>query len=249
MATWNQRALSMLIVLLLLFLFLFNFSSPSSPPVSNPSKLPTHSYPIDRYDSLFQILNDSNYRDFEPKNRHWLDLNGFKEDDDLNWELLSAVRSRATDQIRMVYGLQDGLRVLHSSPKSSWFSLIVPPLYEDISGYVRGQWSRFQVSGELINVLPDNSTLQYRDKADFLQRNVTGHSGDIHFDFSEKTSFDIWDGTSIRGIRADVTLYQIHPEQSWTFSMEGLHILETGTSLMVTSSSKLVIPNFYLVKD
>jgi transmembrane E3 ubiquitin-protein ligase len=228
----------MLIITILLFLL--NFPSSLSPPVSSPSRLPKNSSPTRTYVVPLQILNSSDYGDFDPKEGHWLDLDGFRESDSYKWELLSTARSRAKDQVRMVFGMQDGLRVLESSPKSSWFSLIAPHLYENVSGYARGKWSLLVSAGDTTKIGPGNSTQGDRDKTAFLQRNVIGESGEIHFDFLEKNPFDLWDGTSVRGISADITLYQTEPEQSWAFSMEGLHILETGTSLMVTSSSKLV---------
>jgi transmembrane E3 ubiquitin-protein ligase len=236
MARWMWRTILILAGVFLLLLLPFPKSSTSKLDDIASSSSDSHRQTVD-YNQALATFNYTSFEDFDPSNGHWLDLTGFREKDAFRWDLLSIVRKRTIDHVRLVYGLQNGQKILRTSPTSKVFPLISVPVYENISGYARGPWNRVNLSQNSPAESIQNAS-SLRSWYQSIQRNITGNYGDVHFDFDEADNIDEWDGFRVRGVNAKVSLYQPIPERSWTFEVRGLHVLDTGTVVMVTTSSR-----------
>jgi hypothetical protein len=141
------------------------------------------------------VLADSERGAFDPARRKWLDLPGFRADDDEAgaWAaMMSAARELAEGQMRDARGGREGTAL------------------GNVTGYVRGRWTAVGADGG------------------------AGREGVVHVSIVEKGPADEWAGISVRGVSASVTL----GEEGSQASMYGLHVVETGSVVLVTSSRK-----------
>jgi hypothetical protein len=217
----------------LLLLFFFPDSSPGNGPVipfTVDNIVDTEIYALD-------LLVNSTYGDFDPEREKWLNVTGLRASDGFAWNVLGSVKERARDQVYAALGREDGERAMNGV-----ISGTKPlPVYQNLTGYVQGTWVRSTLEKEvsrphlnLTEILPR----AHRSNGKF-HRNITGDSGDVYITFKDKGSPDDINGTSVRGLTADMTIAdETSSGSGWAFILYGEHVLDTGSIVLTTSSDK-----------
>jgi hypothetical protein len=204
--------------------------SPSSPAVP-PNGQPPAARLVEQTRRGLAVLAASSYGDFDPAAGRWLDLAGFRADargdaGGGSWAAtLPVARRLATAQLRAALGGGPPVGRLPSTAAGAPFA--------NVTGYVRGPWRAVVGVG-------DGGEARSASMGFPRGSRVTGKTGDLHVSMVENGAADFWDGLSVRGVSASLTLRQDVPEQSWQASLYGLHILETGSMVLATSSQKSV---------
>jgi transmembrane E3 ubiquitin-protein ligase len=219
------------IVALALFLFFFDLLPGSDPTTAlPPTRNAAAAHALAQAGHGLAILSASSFGDFDPAAGRWLDLAGFRAADDDGgraWAAALPVAKRvAAAQLRGALGGRGGEGALRGGrgPRTGW------EVFANVSGYVRGPWRAVRAGGRGAH----SASLRTS------RWNITGETGELHVSLVEKGLTDVWDGLSVRGVSAALTLRQDVQEHSSQVSLYGLHILETGSILLVTSSEKLV---------
>ncbi|KAF2670347.1 hypothetical protein BT63DRAFT_235731 [Microthyrium microscopicum] len=242
MSLWGRRVVSVVVILLLLSLF------DSSPGSRSTNKEVDNAVATE--DSAWHSLNGSVFGDFNPSENKWLNLTGFRESDGWAWEGLVKARNRAREQTIHALGEGDGEQYLGGNiPKDATI-----PFYRNVSGCIRGTWIRSSAGEALKRPTPDLETLlpdKIQREKHHYHRNVSGTTGKIQISFGEKGEADEWDNLHARGVKAK--LYIEHGrklEDSSYVILNGLHLLETGSMILVTQSEKFpglfALPHFAL---
>lgn len=121
------------------------------------------------------------------------------------------------------------------------------PIYQNVTGIIRGEWVRSPVAAgvrspsvNLSTVVPD---LVYSTHE--FNRNITGASGKLRLKLDEKRSqlFDSGNG-SVREISAQVTIEDgSSGGDGWQIAMHGVHFPDFGGIVLSTTSEKSVPPD------
>jgi transmembrane E3 ubiquitin-protein ligase len=187
----------------------------------------------------FDILSKSSFGDFDPDANRWLNLTGFRANDGIAWSALKVAKELATEQLYVALGRRDGESALQDVRRLD----PLPEVFSNVTGYVRGPWTAFSSNDRMARQQASLNELspQHSPSLRPFRGKVTGESGDLHISIVEKGQADFLEDVSVRGISAMLTLYQTSPEQSWQISLYGLHILETGSIVLVTASEKSVL--------
>lgn len=225
MIIWVSRITPLLLLSSLLYIYFPHQSSIRT--VDDHTK--ELSEPLNR---ILKVFNSSTYGDFDPAQDRWLDIQGFRKGDAYAWDQILLVKQQAIKHFRSAHGREDETLLLDVPPKDAAARPSPnPPLYQNLTGYVRGLWSQDQIKHF------ENRSNEHKSVGSIAFRgNISGSLGDVHIDIVESGQPDISYGTSARGIRVEITIYQRSPEISWTFKLHGQHMLETGTVVLATSS-------------
>jgi hypothetical protein len=200
-----------------------------------------------RYDELIQreydqlgILNTTLYGDFDAKKSRWLNITGLRSEDAFAWELLEPVKAKARQQSERLLGgtWKDALQRSLAGDANKI------PVYQNLSGYVQGQWIRSSLSRvrhprDMGNssANPDSPFAQLMD----YDRNLTGSSGSIRVQFTELDGKMRTDANkTMSEISAKVV---IGDDDSfggnwWEFIAHGVHFLGSGTAILTTTSDR-----------
>jgi hypothetical protein len=226
----NPRAVSLLIILLILFIF------PDPPtPLGGTHYLDDA---IERELAALELLNTTRYGDFDASSERWLNLTGLRKEDDFAWSSLGLVKDRVKEQIGHILGQEDASKALEGKTEHTL------PIYRNVTGHIRGAWVRSKLESNvkrpqlnMTALLPSDARFEHP-----FQRNITGKSGELRFDFSGRGKSEVIDGHVVQNMKAEVIIADDTSAGSgWTVLMYGQHFVDTGHIMLTTSSEKYVI--------
>jgi hypothetical protein len=191
------------------------------------------------YDQL-GILDSTHYGDFDAQNDKWLNVTGLRKEDNFAWELLEPVRAKAKEQSERVVGgewesILDG--VLLDEHRHV-------PVYNNLSGYVQGEWVRSSLSRvRHPSDMGNSSAMPESPFGQFLEydRNLTGTSGSIRLHFTEiEGRMRTDENKTMSELSAKV---RVGDDDSfggnwWEFVAHGVHFLKSGTAVLTTTSDR-----------
>lgn len=248
---------------LLMFIILIFFLT-TSPDQGAPGGFPgsTRDYGAERIARsrhALDVLNTTRWQDFAPKTAgrtqgeaaRYLNLTGYREDDDYNWERLEAFRKRS--------------ELFTAEAKGRWRlgkekDALAGEVYENVTGIVTGKWVRNteDLNGEprarVMNLTEISPAVEwlYRDE-EAWQRNITGDEGKllIRLDESDGEELDLFAELAKEGgvvapsdymIREVAATVKIQDEKSpgdgWDMRVHGVHWPKQGVMLLTTTSEK-----------
>jgi hypothetical protein len=246
------------IILLLFFLF-SNPDQGVAPGFQSP-----HDYAAERAVRArhsLDILNSSRWQDFSPKGptsprgeaSRYLNLTGFREDDDYAWDRLSTFKKRSREFSAEARGEGDGTG-----------NGLTGAVFGNVTGVVVGKWVRYtdDLNGEqrkrnmnLTEISP-RIDWAYRDE-EYWTRNITGSEGRLQLRIDERDvedmSFDAvgqdlkrederpptWYTDYVREVEAAVVVQdETSTGDGWEMRVHGIHWPRQGVMLMTTTSEK-----------
>jgi hypothetical protein len=226
----NPRAVSLVIILLILFVF---------PDPPTPLAV-THDLDdaIDRELAALELLNTTRYGDFDAVEDRWLNLTGLKREDDFAWSALGMVKERVRKQAGNILGEGESSKALDGTNEAAL------PIYQNVTGHIRGSWIRSKLEKDvrrphlnMTALLPIDARFENP-----FQRNITGKSGDLRFDFSERGKAEVVDGHVVQSMKAEVIIAdETSAGSGWSIVMYGQHFVESGHIMLTTSSEKYAI--------
>jgi hypothetical protein len=199
---------------------------------------------LEREYTQLDILNRTHYGDFNAKKDRWLNITGLRDEDGFAWELLDPVRQIAKEQSERLLGptWNDALYNRDYDMVEGEGRNI--PVYNNLSGYVQGEWTRSPLSrirypsdmgnSSMIPESPFGHLVEY-------DRNLTGHSGPLRLHITELEDKMRRDqNKTISEISAKVV---IGDDDSfggnwWEFIAHGVHFLKSGTAVLTTTSDR-----------
>ncbi|KAE8451003.1 hypothetical protein EG329_005443 [Mollisiaceae sp. DMI_Dod_QoI] len=250
----QEYARVVLIIILLFFLY-------TTPDQNVPGGFPSpHDYAAERAVRArhsLDILNSSRWADFSPKSpdtprgeaSRYLNLTGFREEDEYAWERLSAFKKRSREFSVEARGEGDGTG-----------DGLAGEVFENVTGVVVGRWVRYteDLNGEqrhrtlnLSEIAPEIEWA-YRDE-EYWTRNITGNEGKMQIRIDETDGvgmlFDPGDGTgervsswytdSVRVVEARLVVQdETSSGDGWEMKIHGVHWPRKGVMLMSTTSEK-----------
>ena len=242
----------------LLLVFYILLSSQSRPPLIDEDR--QRERELDRERRALQLLNETQYGDFNPADDKWLPFAGVRKNDSYAWDLLPQVQTRARHHLQSVLtnvGLQPpaGLDDPNESPQLNLTKLSVP-VYRNATGKLRGDWVRLTENVE--RQTPLNTTaiaLEHEYFTHEFSSNITGNGGTMYFSLEEGGGEELRLGEGlVREVRASLRVESDDFWGStWYISLFGLHFPETGGLVLSTSSEKyggiFSLPHFALSSD
>jgi mitofusin len=201
-----------------------------------------------RYDEVVQrewdaldVLNRTNYGDFDVGRKRWLNVSGCRNEDKFAWDMLPGVKAQAERQGERALG-DKWHSVLDGSLHESEGKL---PVYRNLSGYVQGEWTRDPSSrvrhpsdmGNTTHIPKDpftNSAMEF-------DRNLTGMAGPVRVHITElEDKMRIDKNKTISEISAKVV---VGDDSSfggnwWEFYVHGVHFKESGHAVLTTTSDR-----------
>lgn len=257
---WMDSPRIALVVFLLLFLFL----SPDSqaPSLSQQRDI---DYSILEERQALNFLNASSYGGLDATDNRWLNITGLRQNDGYAWKLLLDVQERAKEQLQNIYDAVDFTSIFINTSLPSEkpvndndkkdtvdkiLSTMTPfhdpaPLYQNVTGIVRGQWTRSKIGEGLSSPSPNLSALTPRIGyvSQKYNRNITGRSGDLRFHIHEGNGDEFKLGLEDDGLIRDVKVTMTIKDESssgdgWEMSLFGVHYPMQGGIVLSTTSEK-----------
>jgi mitofusin len=229
----NPRLVSLFIILFIIFSF------PDTPP----SPLGGHHHldeAVTKERAALELLNNTHYGDFDAHKEHWLNLTGLKQEDNFAWISLEQVKARAKEQAIHILGHDEASKALDGNAAGQI------PLYRNVTGRVRGKWVRSETESSVKRPRLNLTALLPAD-AHFdrpFERNITGHSGNLRFEFAEKGKTESYSGILVQDVRADVLIAdETSAGDGWSIVLYGQHFVDTGHIILTTSSEKYAVLN------
>ncbi|KAI9794098.1 MAG: hypothetical protein M1833_000463 [Piccolia ochrophora] len=244
-----ESARGVFFILLILFLFL-------SPDTQPPSVNQRHeaSRLVDQEKHGLGVLTRSAYGKFDTTTGGWLNLTGLREEDGYAWEGLSTVKKAASEDVLVLGGggrdLLEGIAdsaVEVSTPKGetddeSLLSQRLMPVYQNVTGLIRGHWARSKLSAALrkpelnLTAIAPNTAYATHE----YDRNITGHEGKIQIKLSEKAGEQIEEKTgAVRDISATMSIKdETSSGDGWDITLHGVHFPNFGGVILTTTSQK-----------
>lgn len=249
---------------LVVFLLVFLFLSPNS-------RVPSLSQQRELEDSIqeerhaLDILNTSSYGGLDAANGRWLNVTGLRHGDGYAWASLPKVQERAKEQLQSVldaFGnpshFENGsLALIDSDPgddstsvrAEAVLSSMKPfhspaPIYQNVTGIVRGTWTRSQVEQGIVAPSLNLSTLAPRIGyvTQNCDRNITGSSGDLRIQIEEqnsKTLSTYEDFNLARNVKVQMTIKdESSSGDGWEITLHGVHYPMQGGLVLSTTSEK-----------
>lgn len=246
-------------IVLLVFVLIFLFVSPDSQRPSYSQQVDLHRQVIIEQQAI-DLLNTTSYEDFDSRRNLWINLTGLRQEDGYAWDLLPQVQERAREQIRGIfngippngspvsyssllknddeesYGISKNISRLWNKPHS---------VYKNVTGTVRGQWTRSNIDQALVRPVLNLSALTpdiaYSTKT--YNRNITGDGGNLWVKLDEKSSeLLVSEDGAVREIRAEMTIKDRDSSgDGWEMTLHGLHYPEQGRILLVTTSQRYLV--------
>lgn len=216
-----------------------------------------------RYDELIQrewdqldVLNRTNYGDFNAGKKKWLNVSGCRADDRFAWDMLPSVLAKANAHGERALG--DKWRsVLDGTIQEHGLEGGQLPVYKNLSGYVQGEWVRDPTSRVRHPEDMGNSTHPAKDPftnaAMEFDRNLTGTGGPIRVHITEledKMRMDVNKTISEIGAKVVVGDDQSFGGNWWEFYVHGVHFKDSGHAVLTTTSERFAgifaLPHFQL---
>lgn len=249
---------------LVIFLLLFLFISPDSqaPSLSQQHDI-GHSILEERH--ALDLLNTSSYGGLDASNNRWLNITGLRQTDGYAWSLLSDVREAAKSQLQNICNALEFTSVLNNASLPSgkpaddggeyntvdkMLSTMKPfsdlaPLYQNVTGIIRGQWTRSKIGEGLASPSLNLSALTPRVGyvSNNFNRNITGRSGDLRFHIHEgntdKFKLELEDDGLVRDLKVTMTIKDDSSSgDGWEMSLFGVHYPLQGGMILSTTSEK-----------
>ena len=245
-----------LVLLILVFFFLFVSPDTRQPSPSQQKELGRR---IEGLQQALSTLQNASYGDLDPAEHRWLNSTGLREDDGFNWHLLPVAQKAARIQLLQLFAKSGGVteKDLKEGEPAAYESVAEEslPLYQNVSGDVRGKFFRRPVSKTHSRVNFTALGLANTYVTNEFQRNVTESEGEIRIRLTEDIHQNEVDsvGTErmVRRISANVAiLTDSSPGSGWEMKLYGTHFLPTGSIILTTTSEKFdgifSLPNFAL---
>ncbi|KAL5119614.1 mitofusin [Pleosporales sp. CAS-2024a] len=222
----DPRSFLFLIILLLLL----NSPEPQQPSFNARSR---YQELVEREYYQLGILNSTQYGDFDAKHDQWLNVTGLRKEDGFAWDLLEPVKARAKAWRKRTLGdAWHGGQVQHV------------PVYQNLTGYLQGEWVRSSLSRVRHPVDMGNSSKDL--ESPFMQlaeydRNLTGHAGSVRLHFTELEGKMRTDkNKTMSEISAKVVMGDDDSFGGnwWEFIAHGVHFLKSGTVVLTTTSDR-----------
>jgi hypothetical protein len=223
----NPRAVSLVVILLILIVF------PDPPtPLGGTRRLDDA---IDRELAALELLNTTRYGDFDAVGDRWLNLTGLKREDDFAWPALGMVKERVREQAGHILGQGEASKARDGINEAAL------AIYQNVTGHIRGSWVRSKLEKDfkrpqlnMTALLPVDARFENP-----FQRNITGKSGDLRFDFSGRGKAEVVDGRVVQSMKAEVVIADDTSAGSgWSVVMYGQHFVESGHIMLTTSSER-----------
>jgi hypothetical protein len=246
----QEYARVVLIIVLLFFLY-------ASPDQGTPPGFPTaRDYAAERISRsrrALHVLNITRWQDFSPRTadkKHeaprYLNLTGFRENDEYAWERLDAFKKRSVEYSDEAKGQWH----LGQDDKSG----LMGDMYENVTGIVTGKWVRHtaDINGEprhrVMNLTEISPDIDWAFRGEeYWIRNITGNEGKLMLRLEEKEVKEQGSledpppspGDIIRGIFATVTIQdESSSGDGWEMKVHGVHWPKQGVMLFTTTSDK-----------
>ena len=251
-------------IALVVFLLLFLFISPDS---QAPSLSQQHdvSRSIVEERQALDVLNVSSYGDLDVQKSRWLNITGLRQNDGYAWNLLPDVQKAAKDQLQNICNAFEFTSIFSNTTLPSGeptddgekkntvdkiLSTMNPfynpaPLYQNVTGIIRGEWTRSKIreghASPSLNLSALTPRVGYVSTN--YNRNITGRSGDLRFHIhgSKDDSFKLGleDHGLIRDLKATMTIKdESSSGDGWEMTLYGVHYPLQGGIVLSTTSEK-----------
>ncbi|CZR57328.1 related to TUL1 RING-domain E3 ubiquitin ligase [Phialocephala subalpina] len=254
-------------VVLIIILLFFLYTSPDQPIPAGNGFGPPHDYAAERAARArhsLDILNSSRHGDFSPKApdtprgeaSRYLNLTGFREEDNYAWDRLSAFKKRGREFSVEARGEDGAGKALRGE------------VWENVTGVVVGRWTRYteDLNGEQrhrtlnLSEIAPGIDWAFRDE-EYWTRNITGSEGKMQIRIDERNvegmTFDLdkngvdinkevgneskasWYTDFVREVEATVVVQdETSSGDGWEMKVHGVHWPRKGVMLMTTTSEK-----------
>ena len=250
----------LLVVILLLFLFI-------SPETQGPSFSQQYDigHSILEEKQALDLLHTSSYGGLDATNNRWLNVTGLRKDDGYAWHLLPDVQKVAKGQLQHICNAFESTSVLKNTSvplekpeddgdqknivdkilSTMKLSNNPVPLYHNVTGVFRGDWTRSKIGEGLVppslNLSALNPRIGYVSN-DF-NRNITGRSGalrfHIHAENSDVLKLGSDDDGLVRDLKASMTIKdESSSGDGWEMTLFGVHYPLQGGIILSTTSEK-----------
>ncbi|GAP89143.1 putative ring finger ubiquitin ligase [Rosellinia necatrix] len=232
-------------VFFLIFLLFWLASSPDTGPglIAGPTQVRNR---IAHQRAAHGVLNSTAWGDFAPRlldeppetEHKYLNLTGFREEDNFAWEDLGRFKNRCEEWSRNAVGIPETQE----------------PVWQNATGVVRGAWERFNASTpkthssyNLTHISPD---VAWNGLNSDWSRNITGREGKILIRIDdpedaatepEQLDLRILRENQIRARHASTTVTVEDTDgtgNSWEMRLHGVHWPRQGVMLFTTTSDK-----------
>lgn len=233
-----------IVIIILVIFFLLIPESPPSSVIGGDHRL---DQAVAQERAALKLLNRSQYGQFDPPNHRWLNITGLQEKDAFAWDALDTVKARAKEQADHILGREEADRALLGDTSANL------PIYHNVSGHVRGSWVRSQIESNfkrpqlnLTAFLPEDARVVRA-----FERNITGDTGHVRFEFEEKGEMKSYNGTRVLDMKATVVIAdETSAGDGWSVVLYGHHFVDAGHVILTTSSAKFpgifALPHFAL---
>ena len=245
-----------LVFLIIILIFLFVSPETRPPSFSQEYVLQQH-IAEERY--AVDLLNSSHHGDLDVEKYRWINVTGFREEDGYAWELLPSVQERAREISQKALNTWD-FSPSHGGPaefllgpgnegskrSQNTTSLrrvpATPALYQNVTGIIRGQWTRSKVADGYVPPTLNLTTIAPRVSyvTQEFGRNVTGKGGNLRVRLDERYSEKLSsDQGVVREISAELTIKDDKSSgDGYEMTLYGVHYPEDGSILLSTTSPK-----------
>ncbi|KAI1435986.1 hypothetical protein GGR50DRAFT_653127 [Xylaria sp. CBS 124048] len=234
-------------IFFLIFLFFWLTSSPDSGPtlITGPNQSRSR---LAHQRAAHGVLNSTAWGDFAPRLANdsdapetgpkYLNLTGFREEDNFAWEDLGRFKNRCEEWSRNAVGVPETQE----------------PVWQNVTGVVHGLWSRSNTSvprnRESYNLTSINDDIPWTGLNGDWSRNVTGPEGEMLLRIEdsedaatepEQPDSNILQGSGIRARHVFTTVNiedAMGASNSWEMRMHGVHWPKQGVMLFTTTSDK-----------
>ncbi|KAL9596396.1 MAG: hypothetical protein Q9219_005831 [cf. Caloplaca sp. 3 TL-2023] len=240
-------------LLVLIFILLILFASPDTQTPS-PSQQHELDHLIRQERHALAVLANAQYGEFDAVENRWINVTGLRQRDGYAWSLLPKVQERARQQASIIN--ESWLRAKQDEDFTSEAVISEPtnatsskpsavqsvPLYQNVTGIVRGHWVKSKLAKEIRAPTVNLSALV--PKVNYMThkytRNITGSEGDIRIDFDEKRSESIdLEGVIARGITADLMVNDAAlGGDGWDMTLHGIHFPRDGSIVLTTTGAR-----------
>lgn len=240
-------------IILLALLIFFLFASPDT-------RRPSASQQQELEDLLaaerqaLDLLNGTNYGDFDPQQGRWINVTGLRHEDNYAWELLPRVQERAREQQRDIlngspwlhdesstFTIEDGRVKLKDENGTTDSTSPWDSVYNNVTSIIRGHWVRSRVAD---NHTPPtiNSSAPAPGIASSTQNfkyNVTGREGNLRIKLEENESTLSTQAELVRRIRAEMIIKDENSSgDGGEVTLHGIHYPQQGSMLLTTTGQR-----------